>query len=75
MKVTMQLLRAPRKAIKKYSLLCVFADNSEYYEQYSKSKRVLENYAREFKKCFPADIKQIFIFDNELGRTVKELKI
>lgn len=75
MKVTMQLLRTPRKAIKKYSLLCVFADNSEYYEHYSKNIKVLKAYARTFKKRFPADIKQIFIFDNEIGRTIKELKI
>lgn len=75
MKITVQLLRAPRKAIKKYSLLCILVNDSEYYEHYSKNIKVLEAYARTFKKRFPANIKQIFIFDNEIGRTVKELKI
>lgn len=75
MKVTMQLLRSPRKAIKQYSLLIVFIDNSEYYNYYSRSRRVIEDYARNFKKRFASDIKQMFIFDNNSGRTVKELKI
>lgn len=75
MKVTMQLIRSPRQAIKQYSLLVVFIDNSEYYNYYSRSRRIIENYARDFKKRFASDIKQMFIFDNDTGRTVKELKI
>lgn len=75
MKVTMQLLRSPRKAIKQYSLLIVFIDNSEYYNYYSRSRKTIEDYARDFKKRFASDIKQMFIFDNNSGRTVKELKI
>lgn len=72
---SLQLIRSPRVAIKRYSLLVVLKNNSELYDKYSWSKEIIAKYGREFKQKHSHNIKWMFIFDNTLGVTVKELKV